>query len=129
LADNIYYRKEDTMTIDKDKTQKHLYNLLKTVEGTGWILCDAITYMAENNIVPDKDNDGDSASPIAQNIAEIFEIISECEESEVIDHVADKMLEYAGANKAMLLSYLDKYMGDNPLYQRIVENSKTTGLH
>lgn len=115
------------MTIDKDKTQKHLYNLLKTVEGTGWVLCDAINYMMENDIVPDRNDQ--SNSPIAQNITEIFEVISECEEPEVIDHIADKMLEYAGDNKQRLVSYLDKYMGDNPLYQRIVENSGMNEFH
>ncbi len=117
------------MTIDKDKVDKHLHNLLKTVEGTGWILCDSINYMMKNNIVPDDNNVNDKASFIAQNIAEIFEVISECEEPEVIDHIADKMLEYAGSNKANLLDYLNKYMGDNPLYQRIIENSNEKGFH
>ncbi len=117
------------MTIDNEKVEKHLHNLLKTVEGTGWVLCDAIHYMMENNIVPDDSNSNDKASAIAQNISEIFEVISECEEPEVIDHIADKMLEYAGKDKEKLLSYLKSYMGDNPLYKKIVENSGSKGLH
>jgi len=112
------------MTIDKEKETKHLHNLMKTVEGTGWILCDAVSYMMKNNIEPEKNSSNNDASHIAQNIAEIFEIISECEEPEVIDHIADKMLEYAGNDKDKLISYLDKHMGDNPLYKRIVENSR-----
>ncbi len=115
------------MSIDKEKETKHLHNLLKTVEGTGWVLCDAVSYMMRNDIVPDGDHD--SSSPIAQNVAEIFEVISECEEPEVIEHIADKMLEYAGSDKDRLISYLDKYMGDNPLYQKIVENSGIKGFH
>jgi len=111
------------MTIDKEKVTKHRNNLLKTVEGTGWILCDAINYMAKNNIVPEK-NPNKKESFMAQNIAEIFEIISECEDDAVIDHLADKLLEYAGKDKDKLIDYLSKYMGDNPLYKRVIENSR-----
>lgn len=103
---------------------KHHHNLLKAVEGTGWILCDAIHTMAENNIVPDKNhrqNNGLDAV-LAQHISEIFEVIAECEEPDVIDYIADKMLEYAGAQQDQLISYLEKYMGDNPLYKKILEN-------
>jgi len=89
------------MTIDNEKVEKHFHNLLKTVEGTGWVLCDAINYMMENDIVPDTDLNNEKASAIAQNIAELFEVISECEEPEVIEHLADKMLEYAGHGVAM----------------------------
>jgi len=117
------------MTTGITEHRKHLHNLLKTVEGTGWILCDAVKYMADNNIIPDEDANNDKASQLAQNISEIFEIVSECEEPEVIDHIADKMLEYAGNDTKGLLSYLGKYMGDNPLYKKIVENSKLNGLH
>lgn len=112
------------MTTGMTEHQKHLYNLLKTVEGTGWILCDAIKYMAENDIVPDMHSNHDTSSQLAQNISEIFEVVSECEEPEVIDHIADKMLEYSGDDSQKLISYLERYMGDNPLYKRIVENSK-----
>lgn len=117
------------MSIDKEKETKHLHNLLKTVEGTGWVLCDAIDYMMKNDISPNGDSSSNPSSPIAQNIAEIFEVISECEEPEVIEHIADKMLEYAGNDRDRLISYLDKYMGDNPLYQKIVENSGIKGFH
>lgn len=117
------------MTTGITEHKKHFHNLLKTIEGTGWILCDAVNYMAENDISPDKAISNEKSSKLAQNISEIFEVLSECEEPEVIDHIADKMLEYAGNNSNALLSYLEKYMGDNPLYKRIVENSKTSGLH
>ncbi|SKC38988.1 hypothetical protein [Maledivibacter halophilus] len=112
------------MTTGITEHKKHLHNLLKTVEGTGWILCDAIKYMSENNITPDINLNNDTTSHLAQNISEIFEVVSECEEPEVIDHIADKMLEYSGVNSQKLISYLQKYMGDNPLYKKIVENSK-----
>lgn len=113
------------MTVGITDHKKHLHNLLKTVEGTGWILCDAIKYMSENNIVPDEKPHSDQSSHLAQNISEIFEIVSECEEPTVIDHIADKMLEYSANDTQQLLSYLEKHMGDNPLYKKIVENSKT----
>jgi len=117
------------MTTGITEHKKHFHNLLKTVEGTGWILCDAISYMAENNIAPDISSNDKGLSKLAQNISEIFEIVSECEEPEVIDHIADKMLEYSGNNSNELLSYLGKYMGDNPLYKRIVENSRNRSMH
>lgn len=117
------------MTVGITEHKKHLHNLLKTVEGTGWILCDAVKYMAENNIVPNDKSHNDKASQLAQNISEIFEIVSECEEPKVIDHIADKMLEYSENDTKKLLSYLEKNMGDNPLYKRIVENSKNSGMH
>lgn len=117
------------MTTGITEHKKHFHNLLKTIEGTGWILCDAINYMSENDIAPDKSLNNEGSSKLAQNISEIFEIVSECEEPEVIDHIADKMLEYSGNNSQELLSYLEKYMGDNPLYKRIVENSKKGEFH
>lgn len=117
------------MTTGITEHKKHFHNLLKTVEGTGWILCDAISYMAENDIVPDTNSIDKGTSKLAQNISEIFEIVSECEEPEVIDHIADKMLEYSGNDSKELLSYLEKYMGDNPLYKKIVENSKNKSMH
>jgi hypothetical protein len=105
-------------------SEKHRHNLLKTVEGTGWILCDAIHTMAENNIVPDKSHLHSNAldAVLAQHISEIFEIIAECEEPVVIDYIADKMLEYAGDKQDQLVSYLGKHMNNNPLYKKIVEN-------
>ena len=109
--------------------KKHYHNLLKTIEGTGWILCDAISYMLENDIVPDESLSNKEASRLGQNISEIFEVVSECEEPEVIDHIADKMLEYSGSKTEELISYLGRYMGDNPLYKRIVENSKNNKLN
>ncbi|WZL74160.1 hypothetical protein QBE52_05320 [Clostridiaceae bacterium 35-E11] len=106
--------------------KKHYHNLLKAVEGTGWILCDAIHTMAENNIVPDKHYQQNNRfdAVLAQHISEIFEVIAECEEPEVIDYIADKMLEYAGTQPDQLVNYLEKYMGDNPLYKRILENNR-----
>ncbi|SHK12255.1 hypothetical protein [Paramaledivibacter caminithermalis] len=117
------------MTVGRTEHKKHLHNLMKTVEGTGWILCNAIKYMAENNITPYAESNNDRASQLAQNISEIFEVVSECEEPEVIDHIADKMLEYSKNDSQKLLSYLEKYMGDNPLYKRIVENSNSKEMH
>ncbi|MCG8542080.1 MAG: hypothetical protein MJA82_19390 [Clostridia bacterium] len=113
------------MTTGMTEHKKHFNNLMKTIEGTGWILCDAVSYMARNDIVPDKDLNNEGASRLAQNISEIFEILSECEEEKIIDHIADKMLEYSSGNTESLISYLGKHMGDNPLYKKIVENSKT----
>ncbi|MCT4563976.1 MAG: hypothetical protein N4A68_06595 [Maledivibacter sp.] len=117
------------MTVGKTEHQKHLHNLMKTVEGTGWILCDAVKYMAENNIVPGNKSQSDQAPQLAQNISEIFEVVSECEEPEVIDHIADKMLEYFKNDTEKLLSYLGEHMGDNPLYKKIVENSNNGRMH
>ncbi|MFZ5968671.1 MAG: hypothetical protein ACOYVK_16075 [Bacillota bacterium] len=110
--------------IDKADHKKHYFNLLKTVEGTAWILCDALHTMANNHIVPEKETGNDPTSALAQNIAEIFEIIAECEDPAVIDHTADKMLEYAGNRQEVLVNYLKAYMGDNPLYKKITENKK-----
>lgn len=103
------------------QTTKHHYNLLKTVEGTGWILCNALNTMVRNNITPSYTTGSDSASLLANNIAEIFEIVAECEEPHVIDFLADKIIEYAGNDVQSFLSYMDANMGDNPLYKRVYE--------
>ncbi|MBB6214010.1 hypothetical protein HNQ80_000079 [Anaerosolibacter carboniphilus] len=100
--------------------QKHHNNLLKTVEGTAWILCDALKTMAHYNIVPDEDASERAENKLAQHLAEIFEIISECEEPNVIDYTADKMLQFANNEQNQLIAYVEKYMGDNPLGERIV---------
>ncbi len=102
--------------------QKHYHNLTKTIEGTAWILCDAIHTMAENKIVPDDETGSDLTSRLAQHLAEIFEVISECEEPVIIDFAADKMLEAAASHQEQLLQYLKNYMGDNLLYKRIYES-------
>ena len=108
-------------------SEKHYHNLTKTIEGTAWILCDAIHTMAENGIVPDDETGHDLTSRLAQRLAEIFEVISECEEPEIIDFAADKMLETAGNQQEQLLQYLAHYMGDNPLYKRVYENYHDKG--
>ncbi|RKD32730.1 Acyl-CoA dehydrogenase C-terminal domain-containing protein [Thermohalobacter berrensis] len=100
---------------------KHRFNLLKTVEGTGWVLCDALDTMVRNNIQPSYENNGSVESQLANNMAEIFEVVSECEEPEVIDFLAEKIIEYAGNDINMYLSYMDANMGDNPLYKRVYE--------
>lgn len=101
--------------------QKHRNNLLKTVEGTAWILCDALTTIAEQNISPEGSQ---IDSQLAQNISEIYEIIAECEEPAVIENTADKLLEFAGVHNKQLIDYIKNYMGDNPLSQAILERSK-----
>jgi hypothetical protein len=102
--------------------QKHHNNLLKTVEGTAWILCDALKTMVHHHIVPDEDASTKPETKLAQHIAEIFEVISECEEPNVIDYTADKMLQFAGSEQDQLVQYIEKYMGDNPLAERILQN-------
>jgi len=102
-------------------SQKHRNNLLKAVEGTAWILCDAIHTMMENDIIPD---DVHADSTLAQYISEIYEVIAECEEPAVIDHTADKMLEFAGNHRDKFIQYIQKYMGDNPLSETILRNCK-----
>ena len=100
-------------------SEKHRNNLLKTVEGTAWILCDAIHTMIENHIAPNGiHNDG----KLAQYISEIYEVISECEEPAVIEHTADKMLEFAGNQKGQLMEYISNYMTDNPLSKMILKD-------
>ncbi len=101
-------------------SEKHRNNLLKTVEGTAWILCDAITNIAEQNIVPDGSQ---LDSQLAQNISEIYEIISECEEPAVIENTADKLLEFAGDKREQVIAYIKNYMGDNPLSEIILSKS------
>ncbi|MDF2545287.1 hypothetical protein [Anaerosolibacter sp.] len=105
-------------------SHKHHNNLLKTVEGTAWILCDALKTMAHHNIIPDEDASTKPATKLAQHIAEIFEVISECEEPNVIDYTADKMLQFAGNEQDQLVQYIEKYMGDNPLAERILQNKQ-----
>lgn len=108
------------MDLDSQPT-KHVYNLLKTVEGTGWILCSALNTMVRNNITPTYTTGSDPASLLANNMAEIFEIIAECEEPEVVDFVADKIVEFAGNDIQTFLSYIKQNMGDNSLYKRVYE--------
>ena len=101
-------------------SEKHRNNLLKTVEGTAWILCDAIRTMTDYSIAPE----GDAVqSRLAQNISEIYEIIAECEEPAVIEHTADKMLEFVGNRSDQLTEYIQHYMGDNPLSEAILKKS------
>lgn len=97
--------------------QKHRNNLLKTVEGTAWILCDALTTIAEENINPEGE---ELNSQLAQNISEMYEIISECEEPSVIESTAEKLLEYAGGRRDQVINYIKTYMGDNPLSEVIL---------
>lgn len=105
------------------KMPKHHYNLMKTVEGTGWILCDALNTMVRNNIIPgESNNNGDAI--LANNINEIFQIVAECEEEEIIDHLADKIVEYAGNDLDSFVNYIGQNMGDNPLYKKIYELSQ-----
>lgn len=103
------------------QTTKHYHNLLKTVEGTGWILCDALNTMVRNNIDPTYTGGNDVTSSLANNMAEIFEIVAECEEPEIIDHLADKIIEFAGNDIQSFLNYMEHNMGDNPLYKRVYE--------
>ncbi|MTI71750.1 MAG: hypothetical protein FH751_15995 [Firmicutes bacterium] len=100
---------------------KHHFNLLKTVEGTGWVLCDALNTMVRNKVEPSYSNTEDASQLLANNFTEIFEVISECEENEVIDHLAEKIIEYAGDDIHDFLYYMENNMGDNPLYKRICE--------
>ena len=102
------------------KIPKHHYNLLKTVEGTGFILCDALNNMVKNNINPNINN-GSIDSVLSSNINEIFQVIAECEEEEVIDHLAEKILEFGGNDTESFISYINTYMGDNPLSKRVNE--------
>lgn len=105
------------------KMPKHHYNLMKTVEGTGWILCDALSTMVKNNIVPgESDNNGDSK--LANNINEMFQVVAECEEEEIIDHLADKIVEYAGNDLDTYVNYIGQNMGDNPLYKKVFDLSQ-----
>ncbi len=101
-------------------SEKHRNNLLKTVEGTAWILCDAIRTITEHNIDPEGD---EVHSQLAQNISEIYEIIAECEEPAVIEHTADKMLEFVGDQRGKLANYIQSYMGDNPLSEAILKKT------
>ncbi|MTI49251.1 hypothetical protein [Sporosalibacterium faouarense] len=101
------------------KMPKHHYNLLKTVEGTGWILCDALNTMVRNNISSDLSSGGNMDSLLANNISEIFQVVAECEEQEVIDHLADKIIEFAGEDINSFLDYMGQNMGDNPLYKKV----------
>ncbi len=105
------------------KMPKHHYNLMKTVEGTGWILCDALNTMVRNNIIPGESND-DGDSMLANNINEIFQIVAECEEEELIDHLADKIVDYAGNDLDKFVKYIGQNMGDNPLYKKVYELSQ-----
>jgi len=100
---------------------KHHFNLLKTVEGTGWVLCDALNNMVRNSIEPSYYNATDPSSLLANNFTEIFEVIAECEEPEVIDHLSEKIIEYAGDDIQIFLDYMETNMGDNPLYKRVFE--------
>lgn len=103
---------------------KHHYNLMKTVEGTGWILCDALNTMVRNKIVPgESNNNGDAI--LANNINEIFQIVAECEEEGIIDHLADKIVEYAGNDLDSFVNYIGQNMGDNPLYKKVYELSQS----
>ena len=104
--------------------QKHHYNLLKTVEGTGWVICDALNTMVRNNINPSTHiKNNNPTTLLANNLTEIFEVISECEEPDVIDHLAEKIIEFAGNDVDVFLSYMGKNMEDNPLYKRVYEIS------
>lgn len=102
-------------------SEKHRNNLLKTVEGTAWILCDALKTMVHHNIVPDEDASKAPESKLAQHMAEIFEVLSECEEPAVIDYTADRMLRFAGNDQDKLVQYVKNYIGDNPLAERILQ--------
>ncbi|WP_425449399.1 hypothetical protein [Dethiothermospora halolimnae] len=97
---------------------KHHYNLTKAVEGTGWVLCDTLNTMVRNNI---RINDNSKDSLLAENINELFQVIAECEEPDIINHLADKITEYAGNDINKFINYMGENMGDNPLYKRVVE--------
>lgn len=101
------------------KMPKHHYNLMKTVEGTGWILCDALNTMVRNNVSFGQTTEDDVTSILANNLHEIFHIVAECEEEEVINHLAEKIIEYAGSDIDSFLSYMSQNIGDNPLYKRV----------
>ncbi|EOC99925.1 hypothetical protein [Caldisalinibacter kiritimatiensis] len=103
------------------QTTKHMDNLLKTVEGTGWVLCNALNTMVRNNITPAYNVGSNPASLLANNITEIFEVVAECEDDRIVDYFADKIIEFAGNDLQSFMSYMDQNMGDNPLYQRVYE--------
>ncbi len=105
----------------KNDIPKHHYNLTKAVEGTGWILCDALNTMVCNNISTDMNAKNKVDSLLANNITEIFQVISECEEPEIIDHLADKIIEFAENDIHSFLNYMSENMGDNPLYKKVYE--------
>lgn len=102
-----------------NETPKHHYNLMKTVEGTGWILCDALNTIVRNDISADMASGSSKDSLLANNINEIFQVVAECEEQEIIDHLADKIIEFAGNDIDSFLSYMGNNMGDNPLFKKV----------
>jgi len=104
-----------------DNGPKHHFNLLKTVEGTGWILCDALNTMVRNEVETADIIENTPVTSLANNIVEIFNVVAECEEPDVIDHLAEKITEFAGPDIEAFLNYMDNNIGDNPLYKKVYD--------